>query len=68
VRTRAVPPTPSPSAPTASPASARASEDPLSSVVLGALLGARVLGEGDLPKRILAASAIAAGIAALALS
>ncbi len=39
-----------------------------SSVVLGALLGARVLGEGDLVKRILAASAIAAGIAALALS
>jgi drug/metabolite transporter (DMT)-like permease len=39
-----------------------------SSVVLGALLGARVLGEGDLAKRILAASAIAAGIAALALS
>jgi drug/metabolite transporter (DMT)-like permease len=39
-----------------------------SSVVLGALLGARVLGEGDLMKRIIAASAIAAGIAALALS
>src|SRR6185503_11293322 len=37
-----------------------------SSVVLGALLGARVLGEGDLAKRILAASAIAAGIAVLA--
>jgi len=35
---------------------------------IGALLGARVLREGDLPKRILAASAIAAGIAALALS
>lgn len=39
-----------------------------SSVVLGALLGARVLGEGDLSKRVLAAAAIAAGIAALALS
>jgi drug/metabolite transporter (DMT)-like permease len=39
-----------------------------SSVVLGALLGARVLGEGDLLKRVLAAAAIAAGIAALALS
>jgi drug/metabolite transporter (DMT)-like permease len=39
-----------------------------SSVVLGALLGARVLGEGDLLKRILAAGAIAAGIVALALS
>jgi drug/metabolite transporter (DMT)-like permease len=39
-----------------------------SSVVLGALLGARVLGEGDLTKRVLAASAIALGIAALALS
>ena len=39
-----------------------------SSVVLGALLGARVLGEGDLLKRVLAATAIALGIAALALS
>jgi drug/metabolite transporter (DMT)-like permease len=39
-----------------------------SSVVLGALLGARVLGEGHLGRRIAAASAIAVGIAALALS
>ena len=39
-----------------------------SSVVVGALLGARVLGEGHLARRILAASAIAVGIAALALS
>jgi len=39
-----------------------------SSVVVGALLGARVLGEGELLKRVLAAAAIAAGIAALALS
>ena len=39
-----------------------------SSVVLGALLGVRVLGEGHLGRRIAAASAIAAGIAALALS
>jgi drug/metabolite transporter (DMT)-like permease len=39
-----------------------------SSVVVGALLGARVLGEGHLARRIVAASAIAAGIAALALS
>jgi drug/metabolite transporter (DMT)-like permease len=39
-----------------------------SSVVVGALLGARVLGEGHFARRIVAASAIAAGIAALALS
>jgi drug/metabolite transporter (DMT)-like permease len=39
-----------------------------SSVVLGALLGARVLGEGHLGRRIAAASAIAVGTAALALS
>jgi drug/metabolite transporter (DMT)-like permease len=39
-----------------------------SSVVLGALLGARVLGEGHLGRRIVAASAIAVGIAALAIS
>jgi drug/metabolite transporter (DMT)-like permease len=39
-----------------------------SSVVVGALLGARVLGEGHLTRRIAAASAIALGIAALALS
>ncbi|HEX6023736.1 MAG TPA: hypothetical protein VFZ00_17220 [Solirubrobacter sp.] len=39
-----------------------------SSVVLGALLGARVLREGHTLRRILAASAIAVGIAALALS
>jgi uncharacterized membrane protein len=39
-----------------------------SSVVLGALLGAQVLEEGQLASRILAASAIAIGIAALALS
>jgi drug/metabolite transporter (DMT)-like permease len=39
-----------------------------SSVVVGALLGASVLNEGHLTRRILAASAIAAGIAALALS
>ncbi len=38
------------------------------SVVIGALLGARVLGEGHVVRRILAASAIAVGIAALALS
>jgi drug/metabolite transporter (DMT)-like permease len=39
-----------------------------SSVVVGALLGARVLGEGHLTRRILAACAIALGIAALAVS
>ena len=39
-----------------------------SSVVIGAVLGVRVLGEGHLARRIVAASAIAAGIAALALS
>jgi drug/metabolite transporter (DMT)-like permease len=39
-----------------------------SSVVIGALLGASVLKEGHLTRRILAASAIALGIAALALS
>jgi len=39
-----------------------------SSVVIGALLGARVLGEGHLGRRIAAACAIAVGIAALALS
>ena len=39
-----------------------------SSVVLGAILGAGVLKEGKLGRRILAASAIAIGIAALALS
>jgi len=39
-----------------------------SSVVVGALLGARVLGEGHLARRIVAASAIAVGIAALALA
>jgi hypothetical protein len=37
-------------------------------VVLGAILGASVLQEGHLARRILAASAIALGIAALALS
>ena len=37
-----------------------------SSVVIGALLGARVLDEGHMARRILAASAIALGIAALA--
>jgi drug/metabolite transporter (DMT)-like permease len=39
-----------------------------SSVVLGALLGARVLGEGDPARRVLAAGAIAVGIALLAVS
>jgi drug/metabolite transporter (DMT)-like permease len=39
-----------------------------SSVVVGALLGARVLGEGHLARRIVAASAIAIGIAALAIA
>jgi drug/metabolite transporter (DMT)-like permease len=39
-----------------------------SSVVLGALLGARVLKEGELARRVLAAAVIAAGIAMLALS
>ena len=39
-----------------------------SCVVLGALLGAKVLEEGQLAKRIVAAIAIALGIAALALS
>jgi len=39
-----------------------------SSVVIGALLGARVLGEGHMTRRILAACAIALGIAALAVS
>jgi drug/metabolite transporter (DMT)-like permease len=39
-----------------------------SSVVVGALLGAKVLEEGQIARRILAASAIALGIAALALS
>ena len=39
-----------------------------SSVVLGALLGAKVLEEGQIAKRIVAATAIALGIAALALS
>jgi drug/metabolite transporter (DMT)-like permease len=39
-----------------------------SSVVLGAVLGAKVLGEGQLGRRIVAAAAIALGIAALALS
>lgn len=39
-----------------------------SSVVLGALLGAKVLDEGDPTRRVLAATAIAIGIAALALS
>jgi drug/metabolite transporter (DMT)-like permease len=39
-----------------------------SSVVVGALLGARVLGEGHAARRALAAGAIALGIAALALS
>jgi drug/metabolite transporter (DMT)-like permease len=39
-----------------------------SSVVVGALLGARVLGEGHMTRRILAATAIALGIAALAVS
>jgi drug/metabolite transporter (DMT)-like permease len=38
-----------------------------SSVVVGAVLGARVLGEGHLTRRIVAATAIALGIAALAL-
>lgn len=37
------------------------------SVVLGALLGVSVLGEGDARRRLLAATAIAAGILALAL-
>jgi drug/metabolite transporter (DMT)-like permease len=39
-----------------------------SSVVIGALLGARVLGEGHGRRRIVAATAIALGIAALAVS
>ena len=39
-----------------------------SSVVIGALLGASVLKEGQLARRLIAASAIAIGIAALALS
>ena len=39
-----------------------------SSVVLGAILGAKVLDEGQLARRIVAAVAIALGIAALALS
>jgi drug/metabolite transporter (DMT)-like permease len=39
-----------------------------SSVVIGALLGARVLDEGHTTRRILAATAIAVGIAALAIS
>jgi drug/metabolite transporter (DMT)-like permease len=39
-----------------------------SSVVIGALLGARVLGEGHMARRIVAACAIALGIAALAVS
>lgn len=39
-----------------------------SSVVIGALLGARVLDEGHMTRRMLAACAIALGIAALALS
>jgi len=39
-----------------------------SSVVVGAVLGAKVLGEGQLARRIVAATAIALGIAALALS
>jgi drug/metabolite transporter (DMT)-like permease len=39
-----------------------------SSVVVGALLGARVLGEGHVGRRIAAATAIALGIAALAVS
>ncbi len=39
-----------------------------SSVVIGALLGARVLGEGHMTRRIVAAGAIALGIAALAVS
>lgn len=39
-----------------------------SSVVLGALLGAKVLEEGQIARRIVAATAIALGIAALALS
>jgi hypothetical protein len=39
-----------------------------SSVVLGALLGAKVLEEGQIVRRIVAATAIALGIAALALS
>jgi drug/metabolite transporter (DMT)-like permease len=39
-----------------------------SSVVLGAILGAKVLDEGQLARRIVAAVAIAFGIAALALS
>jgi drug/metabolite transporter (DMT)-like permease len=38
------------------------------SVVIGALLGARVLKEGHLTRRILAATAIALGIAALAIA
>jgi drug/metabolite transporter (DMT)-like permease len=39
-----------------------------SSVVIGALLGARLLGEGHVTRRILAAGAIALGIAALAVA
>ena len=38
-----------------------------SSVVIGALLGASVLNEGSLRRRIIAASAIALGIVALAI-
>jgi hypothetical protein len=37
-------------------------------VVVGALLGARVLGEGHVGRRIVAATATALGIAALAVS
>ena len=39
-----------------------------SSVVVGALLGASVLKEGLLARRVIAATAIAVGIATLALS
>jgi uncharacterized membrane protein len=39
-----------------------------SSVVVGALLGASVLKEGQFARRVIAATAIAVGIAALALS
>jgi drug/metabolite transporter (DMT)-like permease len=39
-----------------------------SSVIIGAILGAKVLDEGQLARRIAAAAAIALGIAALALS
>lgn len=37
------------------------------SILIGAVLGARLLGEGDAPRRLIAAGAIVVGVAALAL-